>query len=92
MCLFKKYEGGSRNGLIVLCQSSEFQDEGMGSGYTIKEYHSRKTVTESGWEHESIILKPLSNDPTYEDILLDSDRLENFKVIGVFMQVLDGSI
>ncbi len=89
ICLFKHYEGGSRNGLIVLCQSSEFQDTEMGSGFTVKEYSSKRVINDSGWEHESITLKPLSTDPSYETISLDPDNMETFSVIGVFERVLD---
>jgi len=89
ICLFKQYEGGSRNGLIVLCRSSEFQDTEMGSGFTVKEYSSKKVINDSGWEHESITLKPLSTDPSYETISLDPDNMETFSVIGVFERVLD---
>lgn len=89
ICLFKKYEGGSRNGYIVLCQSNELQDTEMGSGYTVKEYHSKKIINESGWAHQSIVLKPLSSDPSYKDIIMDPEGLDSFKVIGVFDRVLE---
>ena len=44
ICLFKKYRGGSRNGRIVLVQSREIQDNDFGSGYTVKEYQSEKSL------------------------------------------------
>jgi DUF2075 family protein len=87
-CLFKEYEGGTREGNIVLVESTDIQDSDFGSGYTVKEYHSIKEITEMGWNHESIILKPLSNIEEYKDILIDSGSLTNFKVVGVFVQVL----
>jgi DUF2075 family protein len=37
-CLFRKYSGGSRNGQIVLVESTSIQDTDYGSCYTIKEY------------------------------------------------------
>ncbi len=88
-CLFKRYEGGSRNGLIVLCESSEFQDTEMGSGYTVKEYSSKKIKSDSGWEHQSIILSPLSNDNSYRDIILEAESMATFKIIGIFDRVLE---
>jgi len=36
-CLFRKYSGGSRNGQIVLVESTSIQDTDYGSCYTIKE-------------------------------------------------------
>ena len=48
-CLFKQDEGGSRNGKIVLVESTSINDSEFGSGYTVKEYHSEKKVTDEGW-------------------------------------------
>ena len=88
ICLFRKYSGGSREGKIVLVEHTNIQDPDFGSGYTIKEYHSKKVVEESIWFHESIILKPLSHNPDYQDILIAGDELTTLRVIGVFERVL----
>ncbi|MCY1552958.1 hypothetical protein D9M68_893930 [compost metagenome] len=87
LCLFKKYTGGSRNGLIVLVEGSEIQDADSGANYTIKEYSSKKSTDEEGWHHEEIILKPLSTEP-YEPIVLRDEETINFQVIGIFVRVL----
>lgn len=87
-CLFRRYDSGSREGKIVLVESTEINEADFGSGYTVKEYHSTKTITDEGWKHESIILKPLSTDNKYVDILLSDDQMINFRVIGVFERVL----
>ncbi|WP_313516755.1 DNA/RNA helicase domain-containing protein [Sphingobacterium sp.] len=87
ICLFKKYTGGSRNGLITLVESNEIHDVDFGSTYTIKEYTSKKTIDEDGWKHEEIILKPLSTF-AYEPIILRDEGTINFRVIGVFEKVL----
>ena len=88
-CLFKQDEGGSRNGKIVLVESTSINDSEFGSGYTVKEYHSVKAVSNEGWKHESIRLKPLSNLEAYEDIVLSEDDLLNFKVVGIFDRVIE---
>lgn len=88
-CLFKQDEGGSRNGKIVLVESTSINDAEFGSGYTVKEYHSVKNITDQGWKHESIILKPLSSMEKYEDIVLSEDGLLNFKVVGIFDRVIE---
>lgn len=88
VCLFRKYSGGSRNGKIVLVQSTEIQDTEMGSGYTVKEYYSKKIINDSGWEHQAIILKPLSSYEHYQEIVLDADGMDSFQVIGLFERVL----
>ena len=87
-CLFKKYTGGSRNGHIVLVECNEIHDSDFGSSYTIKEYASKKYEDENGWKHQSIILKPISYDSGYENIVLEGDQLSSFKVIGTFQTVL----
>lgn len=88
-CLFKQDEGGSRNGKIVLVESTSIYDSEFGSGYTVKEYHSVKNISDEGWRHESIILKPLSTLEEYENIKLSKDDLLNFKVVGIFDRVIE---
>ncbi len=88
ICLFKKYTGGSRNGQIVLVESTNIQDEDLGSCYTIKEYESKKFHDENGWKHQTIILKPQSYDDSYSQIELKDDELNNFRVIGIFDRVI----
>ncbi len=87
-CLFKQDEGGTRNGSIVLVQSTNIRDSDFGAGYTVKEYHSKKNLTSGEWKHQSITLKPLSTFPDYPDIKLSDDELYNFKVVGIFDRIL----
>jgi SOS-response transcriptional repressor LexA len=89
ICLFKKYYGGSRNGEIVLVESSSIQDSDFGSGYTIKEYESLKSIDNTGgWSHSSIRLKPLSYDKSFENINLVEDESVSLNVLGKFIRVL----
>ena len=88
-CLFKQDEGGSRNGKIVLVESTNIKDSEFGSGYTVKEYHSKWNLSDDVLKHESIVLKPLSTDPDYIDIELAYDELTNFKVVGIFESVIE---
>ena len=83
-CLFRNYTGGSRDGKIVFAQSNSIQDAEFGSGYTVKEYHSTKSIDPDNWKHESIVLKPKSTNPSFKDIVLSEDELIDFKVIGIF--------
>jgi len=87
-CLFKKDSGGSRNGKIVLVESTHINDSEFGSGYTVKEYFSSKNVNSESWNHESIKLRPLSFDSNYKEIEIKDDELNNFKVIGIFECIL----
>lgn len=87
ICLFERYTTGSRNGKIVLVELTDFQDEESGSSYTVKEYSSKKTQSEEGWEHTEIRLLPLSTEP-FAPIILRDEESQRLKVIGVFVKVL----
>lgn len=87
-CLFKKDEGGSREGKIVLVQSSEIQDADFGAGYTVKLYQSQKRVQVEGWVHQRITLKPQSTLDEFEDIILEEDQLRHLGVVGLFVKVI----
>lgn len=89
VCLFKKYSAGSRDGKIVLVEHSNLQDADFGAGYTVKEYRSKKKSEGELWSHESIILKPISFNSDYQDIILEEDVLSSLRVIGVFECVLE---
>lgn len=88
VCLFRKDPGGSRSGKIVLVEHTDFSDADTGSCYTVKEYHSTKAQKGGEWRHESICLKPVSNDPAYQKLVLSEDQIDRFRVIGIFLQVL----
>jgi uncharacterized protein len=88
ICMFRKYSGGSRDGKIVLVEHTNIQDPDFGSGYTVKEYRSKKNIENDTWTHESIILKPLSYDPNYKNIAIEEEELIDLKVIGTFECVL----
>ena len=88
ICMFRKYSAGSRDGKIVLVEHTSIQDPDFGSGYTVKEYRSKKSMENELWSHESIVLKPLSDNIDYQDIVLEEDELSSLKVIGVFECVL----
>ena len=83
ICIFEWYNAGSRNGEIVLTQSSEY-DDAYGGRYTIKRYHSEKTVTDEGWQHSKVELQPLN--PDFYPIELD--EFGDYKTIGIFKCVL----
>lgn len=88
LCLFRKDNGGSRNGKIVLVEYSNIQDPDFGSSYTVKEYSSKKNVTDDQWSHQLITLKPLSFNSEYQDIVITEDEVAYLKVVGVFECVL----
>lgn len=83
ICIFEWYNAGSRNGEIVLTQSSEY-DDAYGGRYTIKRYHSEKNITDEGWQHSKVELQPLN--PDFDPIELD--EFGDYKTIGIFKCVL----
>lgn len=87
-CLFKRDEGGSRNGKIVLVELYDKQDWESGSRFTVKEYHSKKIIDENQWNHQSITLKPLSTNSRYKAIELTGDKINRLNVVGIFERVL----
>jgi uncharacterized protein len=91
IALFKKYSGGSRNGLMVIAEYYDLQDLDYSSSYTFKEYYSQKVITDEGWSHDKIILKPKSYDPNYKEIEISLEDTNEgmFKIIGIFDRVLD---
>lgn len=91
LALFKWYEGGSRNGLFVIAEYYGLQDTDYGSCYTFKEYYSRKNITEDGYEHEFIVLKPRSYDKRYQEILIEQDAIKDktFSVRAIFDRILE---
>ena len=83
LCVFEWYRAGSRNGEIVLTQSSEFDSE-YGGKYTIKKYHSEKVVTEEGWQHSKVELIPLNK---HFDVI-ELNEEEEYRTIGILKCVL----
>ena len=91
IAMFKRYTGGSRNGLMVIVEYYDHQDLDYGSCYTFKEYYSQKVIYEESWQHEKIILKPKSFDSSYQDIVIDPNAINEkaFSVIGIFDRVIE---
>lgn len=87
LCLFELYNTEScadREGNIVLTQCSS-KDGDYDCSYTIKKYHSKKSINEDGtWQHTKVEL--ISLNPDYDTIELDKEG--DYKTVGVFKGVL----
>jgi superfamily II DNA or RNA helicase/HKD family nuclease/SOS-response transcriptional repressor LexA len=88
ICLFKKYFAGSRSGKILLIENKDSYDPDFNSAFTVKTYSSEKTVSEEGWQHNSIILKPNSFDKGFKNIIIDEENSNEMRIIGEFITVL----
>jgi phage repressor protein C with HTH and peptisase S24 domain len=89
ICLFKPYTGGSRNGKIVLVENRDIQDPDFNSAFTIKTYTSEKIITDNGWRHTSIVLRPNSLDSSYKDIIINEENAAEMRIVGEFVRVLN---
>ena len=87
LCLFELYNTEScadREGNIVLTQCSS-KDGDYDCSYTIKKYHSEKSINEDGtWQHTKVEL--ISLNPDYDTIELYKDG--DYKTVGIFKCVL----
>lgn len=87
-CLFRRYSGGSRNGLIVLVKHQDIRDDDHSYGFTVKKYASEKGVGEDSWRHKRITLSPISYDHEYKIIEIESTEDQQLEVVGVFVDVI----
>lgn len=89
-CLFRANPGGSRQGMVVLVQHRDIADPDLGGRYTIKRYSSEKVPDEDGgWRHERIVLRPDTDRPGYEPIVIEDPGAEGeFAVLAELLAVL----
>lgn len=88
ICLFKKYNGGSRDGKIVLVENIDVQDQDFNSAFTIKTYSSEKDSSSESSRNVRVSLRPNSTDPNYKDLVFDEESGSGLRVVGIFVQVL----
>jgi superfamily II DNA or RNA helicase/diadenosine tetraphosphate (Ap4A) HIT family hydrolase/SOS-response transcriptional repressor LexA len=85
-CLFAPCPAGSRQNRLLLIQVNSTVDPEDGGRYTIKRYHSTKTIDADGWQHESIELQPLN--PDYQSIRISAEDADDIRIIGEFVTVI----
>ncbi len=81
-CLFRPCPAGSREGRIVLVQFASLGAGENGGRFTVKKYHSEKTVTADGWRHDRIQLLPVN--PAFEAIELEPEEAGDLAIVGEF--------
>lgn len=85
-CIFEKDLGGTRNGKIVLVECRDSVDPDSGK-YTIKKYQSEKSENADGVTiQQKIRLIPINK--KYESIELDTEAIDEFKVVGWHVDVV----
>ena len=86
-CLFRPCPAGSREGRLLLVQLNTRVEAEGGGLYTVKRYHSTKTTTADGWQHETIELQPLNRG--YAAIPLSANEAQDLRVVGEFVAVIE---
>ena len=56
-----------------------------GGRFTVKKYHSEKTVTADGWRHTSLQLLPLN--PAFEPIEIEAEVAADIVIVGEFLTI-----
>jgi len=85
-CLFRPCPAGSREGRIVLVQLGTDGAGENGGRFTVKKYHSEKTVTADGWRHDRIQLLPVN--PAFKPIEIKPEDVDALCVIGTLQAVV----
>jgi SOS-response transcriptional repressor LexA len=88
-CLFRPCPAGSREGRIVLVQLGTDGAGEKGGRFTVKKYHSEKTVTAEGWRHERILLLPVN--PEFGAIEIAAEEAADVVVVGEFVKTIPPS-
>lgn len=93
-CLFRAAPEGSREGKVVVVQHRDIADPETGGRFTVKIYSSEKAASGSDgqWRHRRVILKPDSDRPGYQPIVLElQDEQDEVKVVAELLMVLPAS-
>jgi len=85
--LFRPCPAGSREGRIVLVQFNSMGDPENGGRFTVKKYHSKKTLTNETWQHDRIELLPLNLD--YDPIPVAPHEGREMVIVGVWVSSID---
>lgn len=90
-CLFRARPEGTREGKVVVVQHRSISDPETGGQYTIKIYSSEKRPEEDGgWRHQRITLRPDSDRPSFEPIVIElGDDEEKFAVVAELLTVME---
>lgn len=85
--LFRPCPQGTREGRIVLVQFNSMGDPENGGRFTVKKYHSIKTVSADAWQHDRIELLPLN--PEYDPIPIAAHEGPEMVVVGEWVSSID---
>lgn len=88
-CLWRANPGGTRQGKVVLAAHRDIVDSELGGSYTVKVYESEKEEDVDGtWRHKRVVLKPDTDQPGYEPIVLEDVEEGEFLIVAELVEVL----
>lgn len=89
-CLFRANPAGSREGKVVLVQHRSIADPETGGRFTVKVYSSVKAADREGsWRHRRVFLKPDTDQPGYEPIVLElNEEQDEVQVVAEWLMVM----
>jgi type I restriction enzyme R subunit len=88
-CVFRHPVEGSRQGRVVLVEHRDIHDTELGGSFTVKVWESDKEELEGDtWRHREIRLKPDTNAPGYESIVLRDVTEGELRVVAELVEVL----
>lgn len=88
-CLFRANPGGTRQGKVVLVELRSQFDPETRARHTVKQYFSEKTVDKNGEvENSRIELRPNSDLPEFQPMVLNEDETEDYFVVGEFLSII----
>ncbi len=92
-CLFRANPTGTREGKVVVVQHRSIADPETGGRYTTKLYSSEKVPAEDGgWRHDRITLRPDSDRPQFEPIVITlAESEDDFAVVAEMLLVLSSA-
>jgi type I restriction enzyme R subunit len=88
-CIWRAKPAGTRQGKVVLAEHRDIDDPEFGGRYTVKVYESEKVTNDDGeWRHSVIRLKPDSDDPAFQPIVLRDLADGELRIIAELVEVL----
>jgi phage repressor protein C with HTH and peptisase S24 domain len=86
-CIFRRYEGGTCDGKVVLAQQRDIADPETGGSCTVKRHRSTKVEDGDGsWSNQNKRFEP--DNPAYEAIEILQREAEYFKLIAEYIGII----
>ncbi len=89
MCLFRAEPASIRRGRVVMVQHPDISDPELGGSYTVKVYGGDTGTLDVGARgHRRVVLRPDSDQPAFEEIVIHPQETPDLAVIAEMVEVL----